>query len=584
MTEPASERARPSRRPRCPGRRGPLLALLLVAALLAALEGGLRLLGWHERTDFFQFETQLASGTDSEQHVFHESRFYGLAPRYVYNAAHAGRYATGTYAGRGRPPLPAPPGMARVVVAGDSCVYGYGVDVAQSLPEELARALATRGWGPDRVQVLNRGTNGYSTVQIDLAVEEALALWQPDVVVLYPAAWNDQSPAMGLSDLALIDSRRDPDLRQILEQTASFNALRALLGKRRAVPELDRDEITRLWEAGDAPYGLRVPAEAVEPQVARTLARIAAAGARAVVVVPAHPPATLSDHPRTGADAEAVARAARAAGVALIDGPALLEPLVRLGDGRAFLDFVHPTPPALERLAEALADPVAEALGAAPARAVPPESAGRAGDVKGAGQPFAIRRVTPERVPALGDVRVTVELDGWSRPPGDPARALAVVVGGAPLLDLAWVGEDAVAGTLPANTAGRRDVVVQTADACAWLSQAIELEAPRFVFEPGSPPRIALESRPGDRGFVVVGVQPVDPPRWKAVGAERIDRETALFAGAVGAEPLVLSQELVDSWPDRVLLQGLVQPRGTEGEGAPLRMSGVTVVRVRGAD
>ena len=48
------------------------------------------------------------------------------------------------------------------------------------------------------------------TVQIDLLLEEALERWSPDAVVLYPAAWNDQAPALRKPDRELLAELNAP--------------------------------------------------------------------------------------------------------------------------------------------------------------------------------------------------------------------------------------------------------------------------------------------------------------------------------------------------------------------------------------
>ncbi|MBI5362477.1 MAG: hypothetical protein HZA53_04805 [Planctomycetes bacterium] len=74
---------------------------------------------------------------------------------------------------------------ARVLVLGDSLVYGQGVGEEDTLPRALERALARRA-GPDarRACVWNGGVRSYNTEQELALLEELLPRVRPNVVVL----------------------------------------------------------------------------------------------------------------------------------------------------------------------------------------------------------------------------------------------------------------------------------------------------------------------------------------------------------------------------------------------------------------
>jgi lysophospholipase L1-like esterase len=71
------------------------------------------------------------------------------------------------------------PGLRRVAVAGDSTVFGWGVDEGGTVADGLQAAL-----GPD-FEVINAGQPGYSSVQAAWLVEEVLLAYQPDLVILF---------------------------------------------------------------------------------------------------------------------------------------------------------------------------------------------------------------------------------------------------------------------------------------------------------------------------------------------------------------------------------------------------------------
>jgi hypothetical protein len=85
---------------------------------------------------------------------------------------------------------PKPPGVRRVLMFGDSFVFGVGVDEPHLLSTLLQRRLDVSGSGP--FQVVNMGISGYSTDQQYLLLQERGMELEPDIVVLI-ACDNDFS-------------------------------------------------------------------------------------------------------------------------------------------------------------------------------------------------------------------------------------------------------------------------------------------------------------------------------------------------------------------------------------------------------
>jgi len=77
--------------------------------------------------------------------------------------------------------IPKPPGVARVVVLGDSFTWGVGLDVEESLPKVLETELAARG---ARVEVVNAAVPGCNTVQELMLLQTTGLRYQPDLVVV----------------------------------------------------------------------------------------------------------------------------------------------------------------------------------------------------------------------------------------------------------------------------------------------------------------------------------------------------------------------------------------------------------------
>jgi hypothetical protein len=82
------------------------------------------------------------------------------------------------------PPQKAP-GERRILVVGDSMIYGQGVADEQTVPAQLERALAGEG-----VRVVNGGLRAYSTGQELALLEDLGPAIRPDLVVLC-WFWND---------------------------------------------------------------------------------------------------------------------------------------------------------------------------------------------------------------------------------------------------------------------------------------------------------------------------------------------------------------------------------------------------------
>ncbi|MHC5211917.1 MAG: SGNH/GDSL hydrolase family protein [Planctomycetota bacterium] len=76
-----------------------------------------------------------------------------------------------------------PPGVRRIVVAGDSCVWGYGVEADQMISSRLEHEL-------EDTETINLGANGYTTVQELIRIETEGLRYAPDWVVL-GFCWND---------------------------------------------------------------------------------------------------------------------------------------------------------------------------------------------------------------------------------------------------------------------------------------------------------------------------------------------------------------------------------------------------------
>ncbi len=169
------------------------LGLLVAAALLALVEGGLRLagLGPAYRADVVGWRMQ----PDLDQHRMQRPQD-GID------------FAVSTNADGLRTTLPRQKGRGRVRVAvmGDSTVFGWGVADREALPTRLEEAL--RRAGRRDVEVLNAAQPGYSSAQLLRLYDDVVAGYAPDVVLLFPPQ-HDRTPAL-VSDLEAVRGADGP--------------------------------------------------------------------------------------------------------------------------------------------------------------------------------------------------------------------------------------------------------------------------------------------------------------------------------------------------------------------------------------
>jgi len=533
-----------------------LLSLVVVLGLLGVVELVLRARQVSSVSPFARIAPAIAEDR-AGRYEAHPQRLYTLAPHFRHSPSHLGRDATGDWPFRGRPPEPAPPGLLRVAVVGDSVVYGSSLDAADMPGSQIAVALAKLGWTPDRVAVCSLGVPGYSTLQILPLLAEALDTLHPDAVVLWPAAWNDQAPAMSVSDMELLTAHDEGTLTGWLRNHSRlFDALT------RDHDDLPAAEVIEGWKRGRPPHGTRVSPDFVSRMVGSMLHWCARVGVPAVVLASAHPPQTAAEHPRTRSDAAAVIDAALVNSVPFVDAQAVLDD-VDADPARCFVDYVHPSPEANALFGAALADELRPLLDArAAARGLPPAGAppvGTAAD--GAVPALSILDAQPPEVPVLGDATLRVMLAGWTR--GDTLPA--VIVGGAPLIDVRAAGEHEIEGTLMANAPGRHDLVVQSATGCAWLPDAIEYVEPTIAIEapPGEAARLVVEARPGDGVRVLVAAGRAPEPSWSPRGAYWLDDTARALPGDRVADAQGLALWTFDQAPPGTfLVQALVAPAG----------------------
>jgi hypothetical protein len=178
-----------------------VLITLFVSLVIAVLifEGGLRLIGFSPPKSLNDFDSVLGWSKKKDAKVKRSSPEFKIT------------FETNDEGLRDDPELrPAKPaGVFRVVMLGDSFVLGYTVDRKDLFVDEL------EGWWKSeerRVEIVNGGTEGYSTDQEALWFREHGAAYSPDVVVIFPYLndiyWNGEA-RYGRYPQAALRARRD---------------------------------------------------------------------------------------------------------------------------------------------------------------------------------------------------------------------------------------------------------------------------------------------------------------------------------------------------------------------------------------
>ena len=171
------------------------------------------------------------------------------------------------------PPLRNEPGRARIVVLGDSFVFGQGVEANQSLSSRLEARLTESG---QRVEVLNAGVRGYGTAHEAAWLRRYGAPLAPKVVVLGIFLGNDlQDNATPLHDglraLTPPQTWHAPVTRYLYAHSHLYRALRAAWYAVAAGARTERLAwlSANFSDASDSPYD-RATAKALDEIVQAT--------------------------------------------------------------------------------------------------------------------------------------------------------------------------------------------------------------------------------------------------------------------------------------------------------------------------
>lgn len=97
--------------------------------------------------------------------------------------------------------LAKPPGVARILVLGDSQAFGWGLPERQTVAARLTEQLEKRGFGP--VEVINTAVPGYGAYQEAALLERIGMRYQPDCVLVLFTSNDLALPFFLLEDVAM---------------------------------------------------------------------------------------------------------------------------------------------------------------------------------------------------------------------------------------------------------------------------------------------------------------------------------------------------------------------------------------------
>ncbi len=123
--------------------------------------------------------------------------------------------------------VPKPPGVTRVVLLGDSWVFGMGVAAEDRAGARLEEFLRERATGPGPIEVLNVGIPSWNVVAECAYLRRQLELLQPDLV-FHVTCPNDLDDTTGVRGMGIY-SKFSPQHRERADSLiSSFHASRVL--------------------------------------------------------------------------------------------------------------------------------------------------------------------------------------------------------------------------------------------------------------------------------------------------------------------------------------------------------------------
>jgi lysophospholipase L1-like esterase len=242
-----------------------LACVVSLVMLLLVVEGGLRLLGFSPRPTMNVFDARLGWKKQPNAEIRRRTSEFDVTL-----ATNSRGLREDESVGYEKAP-----GVKRILLVGDSFTLGYTVDRPATISALLERRLRAEG---RQVQVVNAGTEGYSTDQEALWLGEEGRRYAPDIAVLQmyenDIYWNAQDhylrypkPRLSTgSDPAPLRELADPGLEAWPVRRTALGSLLAKTFSPAQVPMLEGKGLPAEWgpRLRDDADGLRETAAALQ--------------------------------------------------------------------------------------------------------------------------------------------------------------------------------------------------------------------------------------------------------------------------------------------------------------------------------
>lgn len=254
------------------------------------------------------------------------------------------------------------PETKRIVFLGDSNTFGMGVEGDETYVHRIRRWL--QGSRTAKWEAINTAVPGYSSFQMLRMLESRVSSYSPDIVVIYAGAWNDYTPAIGLSDeqawAQMQKSGRGPgngplgDI-QLFHSICNVLRPRGNMAFAATSRPSKQEEYRRLWsERMERPDGPRVEKESFQRNLVTIARKSRQWGAKVIFITP---PAPFKTRTRF-TDGDDYARIVNETGAAECDAVVNARDVLltknETEDKLLFCDIIHPTPEGHARIAQAL--------------------------------------------------------------------------------------------------------------------------------------------------------------------------------------------------------------------------------------
>ena len=187
-----------------------------------------------------------------------------------------------------------PEGVRRVVFLGDSNTFGMGADRYDNYPHRLGRWLSYSAG--KRWEVINAAIPGYSAFQMLQMLRTRAKDYAPDVVVVYPGAWNDYTPAIQYDDATaheVIEAAKAARTGLSVKRLRVYELLAQSMKHTASAASSDgkAQKYRKLWsDAAQRPDGPRLSQQKFREVLTAIARESKALGAKVIFIVPPAPP------------------------------------------------------------------------------------------------------------------------------------------------------------------------------------------------------------------------------------------------------------------------------------------------------